>query len=34
MINSKALSKPMVRVGEKFIDLSKEQNLRIENLIR
>ncbi|KSV59385.1 HD-GYP domain-containing protein [Acetivibrio ethanolgignens] len=34
MINSKALSKPMVRVGEKFVDLSKEKNLRIENLIR
>lgn len=34
MINSKELSRPVVRIGESFVDLSKEKELRIENLIR
>lgn len=33
LINKFALSKPMVRVGNDFIDLSKEHNLRIETIL-
>ncbi|HHU70486.1 MAG TPA: HD-GYP domain-containing protein [Clostridiales bacterium] len=33
LINKFALSKPMVRVGNDFIDLSKEHNLRIQSIL-
>lgn len=33
MINKLSLSKPMVRIGDTFIDLSKEHNLSIEAII-
>ncbi|NLZ83616.1 MAG: HD-GYP domain-containing protein, partial [Clostridiales bacterium] len=33
LINKFALSKPMVRVGEDFIDLTKEHNLRIQSIL-
>lgn len=34
MINPQALSKPVVRIGDIFVDLSKENNLRIEGVVR
>lgn len=33
LINKFALSKPMVRVGDDFIDLSKEHNLHIQSIL-
>ncbi|MDD3172796.1 MAG: HD-GYP domain-containing protein [Herbinix sp.] len=33
MINKLALSRPVVRVGSKFVDLSKERNLIVEEII-
>lgn len=33
LINKFALSKPMVRIGDDFIDLSKEHNIRIQSIL-
>lgn len=34
MINSVALAKPVVRIGDSFVDLSKKKDLRIESVAR
>lgn len=33
LINKFALSKPMVRIGDDFVDLSKEHNIRVQSIL-